>query len=154
MAGTEPIMRLSMVEEADYITIKAWFDIWGKFVSQVDFDAARKMFEEEIVGFGTWTDTIEGLDNLIEKQWKSVWPTIKDFRFLTETLRIQVSPDRLFAIAAVVWESTGFHENHEAYIRPGRATVSLRRQNLGTEWKGTHTHLSLCRGVPQTSYIV
>ena len=146
-------MRLSMVEEADYITIKAWFDIWGKFVSQVDFDAARKMFEEEIVGFGTRTDTIEGLDNLIEKQWKSVWPTIKDFRFLTETLRIQVSPDRLFAIAAVVWESTGFHENQEAYIRPGRATVSLRRQNLRTEWKGTHTHLSLCRGVPQTSYI-
>ena len=140
------------VKSADYAQIKAWLDLWSKCVADVDFESAREMFDENVIGFGTWMDTIEGRDNLIENQWKSIWPKITDFQFLTDTLEVQVSPDRLFAIAILVWQSTGFHQSGEPYDRPGRATVSLRRNSLGSSWQGIHTHLSLYRNVPQKSY--
>lgn len=141
-----------MVNEADHASIKAWFDTWSGYVAAVDFDSARPMFEEDVVGFGTWMDTVEGLDNLMARQWKSIWPTISGFRFMTETLQVRVSPDRLFAVAVLVWDSTGYHEDGTAYPRPGRATVGLRRDTIVAPWMGVHTHLSLNRGVPQQSF--
>ena len=140
------------VEETENALIKAWFDLWNKFVVDVDFESARLMFEEDVISFGTWMDTVEGREDLVEKQWKTIWPKIKDFEFLTDTLQVRFSPDRLFAIAILIWKSTGFHKNGDTYYRPGRATVSLRRDNIQSPWKGTHTHLSLCRNVPQKSY--
>ena len=140
------------VNDADFALIKTWFETWSNLVSDVDFESARTMFDENVISFGTWMDTIEGRENLIEKQWKTIWPTIRDFQFLTDTLQLRVSPDRLFAIAIVVWNSTGFHKNGDTYERPGRATVSLKRKDLESPWKGTHTHLSLFRNVPQKSY--
>ena len=107
-------MTQSAPNPADHASIKAWFDTWSGYVAAGDFDSARPMFEEDVVGFGTWMDTVEGLDNLMEKQWKSIWPTIRDFEFLTDTLQVRVSPDRLFAVAVLVWTSTGLHENGEA----------------------------------------
>ena len=145
-------MNISATSKTDYNLIKVWFENWGRLVSSLDFSSAAKMFEKDVVAFGTWMDTVEGVENLIESQWKSIWPTIKDFRFLTETLQIHISPDRLFAVAILVWDSTGFEKNGSSYKRPGRATVSLRRKNLNSSWKGTHTHLSLFRGVKQKSY--
>ena len=145
-------MTQSTPNPADHASIKAWFDTWSGYVAAVDFDSSRPMFEEDVVGFGTWMDTIEGLDNLVEKQWKSIWPTIRDFEFLTDTLQVRVSPDRLFAVAVLVWKSSGFHENGEAYPRPGRCTAGLRRDSVDAPWKGNHTHFSLNRDVPQKSY--
>ena len=145
-------MTQSTPNPADHASIKAWFDIWSGYVAAVDFDSSRPMFEEDVVGFGTWMDTVEGLDNLMEKQWKSIWPTIRDFEFLTDTLQVRVSPDRLFAVAVLVWKSSGFHENGEAYPRPGRCTAGLRRDSVDAPWKGIHTHFSLNRDVPQKSY--
>lgn len=145
-------MNDSTPMDADHASIKAWFDTWSGYVASVDFDSARPMFEEDVVGFGTWMDVVEGLDNLMERQWKSIWPTIQDFRFMTETLQVRVSPDRLFAVAVLVWDSTGFHESGESYPRPGRATVGLRRDTLDAPWMGVHTHLSLNRDVPQKSF--
>ena len=57
---------------ADHSSITAWFDTWSGYVATVDFDSARPMFELDVVGFGTWMDTVEGLDNLMEKQWISI----------------------------------------------------------------------------------
>ncbi len=145
-------MTQSTPNPADHASIKAWFDTWSGYVAAVDFDSSRPMFEEDVVGFGTWMDTVEGLDNLMEKQWKSIWPTIRDFEFLTDTLQVRVSPDRLFAVAVLVWKSSGFHENGEAYPRPGRCTAGLRRDSVDAPWKGNHTHFSLNRDVPQKSY--
>jgi ketosteroid isomerase-like protein len=145
-------MTQSGLNPADHDSIKAWFNNWSGCVAAVDFDSARPMFEEDVVGFGTWMDVVEGLDNLMEKQWKSIWPTIRDFEFLTDTLHVRLSPDRLFAVAVLVWNSTGFHENGESYSRPGRATVGIRRDSVDAPWMGVHTHLSLNRDVPQKSY--
>lgn len=136
----------------DHASIKVWFDTWSGYVANVDYESAMPMFDEDLVAFGTWMDVVEGRDTVIEKQWMSIWETIKDFRFLTETLQVRVSPDRLFAIAVLVWNSTGFHENGDSYPRPGRATIGMRRVSMDAPWKGLHTHLSLNRGVPQQSF--
>ena len=145
-------MNISATSKTDYNLIKIWFENWGRLVSSLDFSSAAQMFEKDVVAFGTWMDTVESVKNRIESQLKRIWRTIKDFRFLTETLQIHISPDRLFAVAILVWDSTGFEKNGSSYKRPGRATVSLRRKNLNSSWKGTHTHLSLFRGVKQKSY--
>ena len=47
-------------------------------------------------------NVVEGLEKLCANQWKSVWPTINNFKFLTDTLYIQISPDRLLANSIVV----------------------------------------------------
>ena len=137
---------------ADHASIKAWFKTWTAFVRAVDFDSARPMFEEDVVAFGTWMDTVEGIDNLMENQWKNIWATIRDFEFLTDTLQVRVSPDRLFAVAVLVWTSSGLHENGEAFPRPGRCTTGLQRDSVDAPWKANHTHFSLNRDVPQKSY--
>ena len=40
----------------------------------------------------------------------------------------------------------------ETFERTGRATVTLKRDNFNTNWKGIHTHFSLNRGIPQQSF--
>ena len=56
-------------------------------------------------------------------------------------------------MAASTWESKGFHENQRAYIRPGKATFSIRRYYQDTVLRGTHANLSLCCGAPPISYL-
>ena len=97
-------------------------------------------------------DVVEGLDQLKINQWENIWPTISGFKFLTETLFIQLSPDKLFANSILTWTSFGYHEDGKTFERSGRATVTLKRYSLNSEWKGIHTHFSLNRGVPQQSF--
>ena len=145
-------MNAPTEDPEDRAAIADWFDTWSGYVASVDFASARALFEPDVIGFGTWMDVVEGLDKLEAMQWRNIWPTIADFRFLIETLQVRVSPDRCLAVGVIVWDSTGFHEDGSAYPRPGRATVALRRDRPGAPWKGIHTHLSLNRGVPQKSY--
>ena len=85
-------------------------------------------------------------------QWKNIWPTISNFKFLTDTLFIQLSPDKLFANSIIIWDSTGYKNDGNSFERTGRATVTLKRDSLNPNWKGIHTHFSLNRGVPQQSF--
>ena len=70
-------MNISATSKTDYNLIKIWFENWGRLVSSLDFSSAAQMFEKDVVAFGTWMDTVEGVENLIESQWKSIWPTIQ-----------------------------------------------------------------------------
>ena len=54
------------------------------------------------------------------------------------------------AWAAVPWSSTGYHENGEAFDRPGRATATYVREN--GKWLATHTHFSLKPGTPPHTF--
>ena len=78
--------------------------------------------------------------------------TISEFKFLTDTLFIQLSPDRLFASSILTWNSVGYNQDSSPFDRTGRATVILKRDDLNDQWKGIHTHFSLNRGVPQQSF--
>ncbi len=137
-------------EEVD--AIRNWFATWHTHVAAVNFTAARGLFDRDVIGFGTFMDTVAGLDNLEQRQWRSIWPTIEGFHFNLDTLRVGVSKDRCLAFGVVTWDSTGFHDDGKPYPRPGRATVLFGRSQPGDPWKGLHTHISLNPGTPQTSH--
>ena len=100
-----------MPDNDDVMALRRWFDRWGGFVAAVDFAAARPLFSEDVIGFGTHKDFVRGLAALEAQQWRQVWPTIADFRFHTEEMEARISPDRLMAVAMCNWSSTGFHED-------------------------------------------
>ncbi len=137
----------------DVAAIKAWFDAWGAMVASQRFEDARALFHPDAIGFGTWMDLVEGLDQLEAKQWRSIWGTIRDFRHETEkTLKVLASPDRLMASGLVTWTSTGFDAAGAPYERPGRTTALFVRDDAAAPWRALHTHVSLFRGVPQQSH--
>ena len=139
--------------QEDVAALKQWFDDWGDMVATQRFEDARELFDPAAIGFGTWMDLVEGLDQLEAKQWRSIWGTISGFRHeTTKTLKVIVSPDRLMASGLVTWTSIGFHEDGEQYDRPGRTTSIFVRGDLTYRWRSIHTHVSLFRGVPQKSF--
>ena len=139
-------------DNKDHNSIIFWFKTWENKVQNKDYVSAKNLFENDVVSFGTWMNVVEGLEKLCANQWKSVWPTINNFKFLTDTLYIQISPDRLLANSILVWDSTGYKKNGSSFKRKGRATVTLKRNNINDAWKCIHTHFSLNRGIPQKSY--
>lgn len=140
------------VPEEDVRAIREWLTAWGGWVAEVNFKAARALFDSEAVGFGTWMTMLEGLDALEREQWRSVWPTIEDFRFVLDTLKVNVSGDRCMAVAILHFDSTGIAPDGAKFPRPGRVTVVFGREEPAQPWRGVHTHLSLDRGVPQQSH--
>ena len=137
----------------DRAGVKSWFDTWGAHVAAREFREARSLFAPEALGFGTWMDYVEGLDNLEARQWRSVWGTICNFHHQTDdALQVTISPDRLMAAGLVLWTSTGFAEDGSEFQRPGRTTGIFVRSAVGEDWLCIHTHVSLARGVPQQSF--
>ena len=98
-------------QNLEHITIKSWFLEWEKLVQKKQYSSALQFFENDVVSFGTWMDVVEGLDQLKINQWENIWPTISGFKFLTETLFIQLSPDKLFANSILTWTSLGYHQD-------------------------------------------
>jgi hypothetical protein len=97
-------------------------------------------------------EIVEGRDALEQNQWRSVWPTIDDFVWDFEGIRIGVSPDRLMSFLITTWTSTGYHQDGSRFDRPGRTSVMVTRERLAVEWLGVHTHFSLYPGTPGRSY--
>lgn len=118
----------------------------------LDYAAARELFEAEVIGFGTYKDFVEGLDALETGQWRSIWPSIEGFEFELSSLRTVMAEDRKSATAMLTWTSTGIAEGGSRYARPGRATVVLRRRAIDADWRGAHTHFSLFPGERKLSF--
>jgi ketosteroid isomerase-like protein len=139
--------------EADSET-RAWFIAWlegfSSYVRAVDYAAARPLFHPDILAFGTHQDVLPSLEAWISTQWDNVWPRTDDFRFTIAETHVLASEDRSLAIVVAPWTSTGFNLDGTAFDRPGRATIVFQK-SVG-KWLGVHSHLSLNRGVPQTSH--
>ena len=86
----------------DHDSIIFCFKTWENKVQNKDFDSAKNLFGNDVVSSGTWMNVVEGLDKLCANQWKSVWPTINNFKFLTDTLYIQISPDKLLSNSILI----------------------------------------------------
>jgi ketosteroid isomerase-like protein len=142
LQGKEPIMA------DDLEPFREWFRTWGTCVAAVDFESARPLFAAEVVGFGTHAAFVSGLDALQAEQWSKIWPNISDFAFLVDKLVGAASGTS--AWAAVPWTSRGYHQDGTSYNRPGRATVTFRKD--ADLWLGTHTHFSLLPGVPHRTF--
>jgi len=103
-----------------------------------------------VLAFGTHNDVIPGLDQWVATQWDNVWPKTSDFRFALEQTQVLASPDGRMAVVISPWTSTGYHADGRPFPRPGRATLVFSK--IGDGWLCTHSHMSLNRGVPQTSH--
>ncbi|MEM7406226.1 MAG: nuclear transport factor 2 family protein [Pseudomonadota bacterium] len=144
--GSEP------PNSADLESVRAWFGAWGATVAAVDFVTARTLFADDVSGFGTYKDFVRGLDALEGGQWRAIWPTISDFAFTLPSVEARVSPDRLMAVGATLWTSTGYDADGQPYDRPGRATAVLSRTDVDAPWLGCHTHFSVFPAERQMSF--
>ena len=136
----------------DVAKIREWFSRLSNCVQAVDFETARDLFAEDMVAFGTFSDFVVGRAAVEQRQWRKVWPHIKNFHWDLENMRAVVSSARLFALGLACFVSVGFTREGDRYDRPGRATVAFRRDSPDDDWIACHTHMSLFRGVPQQSF--
>ena len=136
----------------DLALIRDWFEELARHVRAVDFAAARHLFAEDMIAFGTYSDFVVGREAVEAQQWRKVWPLIAHFRWRLDGLQALVGADRLSALGMACFDSQGYGSDGAAYERPGRATVAFRRPERGTHWIAQHTHMSLFRGVPQQSF--
>lgn len=143
--------RLPVLEE-DRRSIVEWFRVWGERVAAVNFAAVRDMFTEDAVAFGSKVEMVTSREALEREQWRAIWPTIEDYRYDLSTLQIVVSPDRLMAMGAAIFRSTGIHRDGSRFVRNGRATVTLQRVAIDASWLCNHSHVSLAPGTPAPSY--
>ncbi len=133
---------------------KAWFIDWlegfSAHVRAVDYASARPLFHPEILAFGTHQDVLPSLEAWVNSQWDNVWPKTDDFRFTISETHVLVSDDNTLAVVIAPWTSTGFNPDGTSFERPGRATIVFHKTS--DTWLGVHSHLSLNRGVPQSSH--
>ncbi len=127
-----------------------WLTRFSDFVRTVDYGAARPLFHPEVLAFGTHRDVIPDLEAWIATQWDNVWPRTTDFTFDLEGTHVLAATDESMAVVVTPWTSTGYHPDGTRFDRPGRATLVFSR--LDGAWICTHSHMSLNRGVPQTSH--
>ncbi|ONG44062.1 ketosteroid isomerase [Pseudoroseomonas deserti] len=140
------------VDPADHAKIQDWFRELSDHVQAVDFAAARHLFSDDFLAFGTFSDFVYGQQPAEQNQWRKVWPTIDGFLWRLDDVKSIVSPDRLFAVGLGIWDSTGYQPDGTPFDRKGRATVSFGRDQVDQPWVATHTHMSLFRGTPDVSH--
>ena len=145
-------MKRLPVAEEDRRSIADWIALWGGRVADVDFKAVRPMFAEDAIAFGSKVEMMTSREALEREQWRAVWPSIEDYRYDLDTLEVAISPDRLMAMGAVIFRSTGLHPDGRKFERNGRATVTLMRSAVGAPWVCTHSHVSLRPGTPAPSH--
>jgi len=146
-------MKRLAVQDEDRRSIAEWFANWGRLVAAVDFKRVREMFAEDAIAFGSKVEMMTSRAALEQEQWRAVRPTMEDYRYDLATLEIAVSPDRLMAMGAAIFHSTGLHADKTTrFERPGRATATLMRERVGAPWICTHTHVSLKPGTPTPSH--
>ena len=121
-----------------------WLLRWQDQINARDYVGARAMFAEDVAAFGTFADRLQGLDALVEQQWREIWPVTSGFRFDLASLSTSAQAEGELAFAAVLWSSTGLLEGALTYPRRGRATIVLERAADGV-LRAVHTHLSMSR---------
>jgi ketosteroid isomerase-like protein len=145
-------MKRLPVAEEDRRSVADWYARWGDLVADVNFNAARPMFTEDAIAFGSKVEIMTSQAQLEREQWRAVWPSIENYLYDLSTLEVVTSPDRLMAMGAIIFRSTGLHSDGGKFQRNGRATVTLMRDAIGAPWICTHSHISLKPGTPGVSH--
>jgi hypothetical protein len=130
--------------------VKKWLKDFGDCVRAKDFASGRRMFYSRIVCLGSHARLVTGLDSLIEKQWKKIWPNITGFDF--GKMHFEFNHEKNMACVIGPWISTGYHKNGESFSRPGRVTILLIKDPVKKVWLAKHTHYSLFPGTPNKTF--
>src|SRR5256714_9612168 len=118
--------------------IRAWMIRFAAAVRGVDYARGRRMFDEEVVSFGSINEMLEGIDELEMHQWRNVWGATRRFEFDYDSLRCEVRGDMAWALA--LWSSQGVNADGW-YDRHGRCTVVFR--HTGDRWPPVHPPFSM-----------
>ena len=135
--------------EAAMAGIHEWLDGFARCVRQCDFESGRAFFHRDVYCFGSRAAVCTSLDELVQQQWRQIWPNITDFRFEAGALHCQLSEDARLACLMVPWVSTGYHRDGTLFPRRGRVTIVLTRSSANERWRARHTHYSLYPGTPE-----
>src|SRR5213076_2705612 len=119
--------------------IRAWLSRWEACVRAADFEGGRRLCAPDLVAFGTVAYVVEGIERVMEEQWRHVWPRIRDFTIRVDEARGAVVDGA--AWVAAPWDSTGVRGDGTTFARPGRLTIAFARRD--GRWLATHTHFSL-----------
>jgi ketosteroid isomerase-like protein len=133
VAGNEPARTVAL----------AWLMEMETCVRTVDYERCRKIFADDVVGFGTKAALVVGMERLEREQWRQIWGGIRAFTFMTSNLHCRRSGDMLWL--ACPWTSERPGGNGAWQARPGRITAILEQRD--GIWLAVHTHHSL---VPRT----
>src|SRR6516225_219375 len=103
--------------------VRRWLADFSQAVRARDFAGGRALFAPEVVGFGTRTAKMTGLDSLVERQWQPIWNCTEGFTFDFNDVHASIEGDLAWAAAA--WESWGIAADGRKFQRLGRATYVL-----------------------------
>ncbi len=129
--------------------LRAWLTGFASCVRRQAFDEGRAYFHPQAYCFGSYASWCEGVDALVLRQWRKIWPSISGFGFDLTRVRYTVSHDGQWLCAMVPWRSTGYRPDRSPFSRRGRLTVVLTWSRRGG-WQALHTHYSLNPGTSQT----
>lgn len=157
-ATAEPILRLrrgngianGKLPSTPAHALQEWLTGFASCVQRQAFDEGRAYFHPQAYCFGSYASWCEGLDDLVEHQWRKIWPNITEFEFDFKRLRYTASRDGQWLCAMVPWNSVGYRPDHTPFSRNGRLTVVLTWTPRNS-WQALHTHYSLNPGTAQTT---
>ncbi len=130
-------------------SVKAWLNNFARCVQTQDFKQGRRFFHRKVYCFGSKAAVCKSLDQLVNRQWKMIWPNIEGFCFNLKQVHYQISGDQCMACIMAPWNSMGFHKNGKTFQRRGRVTILLTRKSAENRWQATYTHYSLYPGTPE-----
>ncbi len=134
---------MTTTDEKAVASVMAWLGEWEDAIASNDIPRGEALFAPEASGFGTVTLRTEGRADLIERQWREVWPRTREFAFERETMAVHVSPDARLASVQALWRSFSNDGDDVGRERNGRATIVLTRGGGDAPWRCTHTHFSM-----------
>jgi catechol 2,3-dioxygenase-like lactoylglutathione lyase family enzyme/ketosteroid isomerase-like protein len=119
--------------------LREWLRQLQTCVRAQDFAGGRALCAPELLAFGTRAEMVEGLEQVMEQQWRPVWPRIRDFTIDADKARGAIQGDRGWVAAR--WDSLGARPDGSTFARPGRLTILFERR--AGRWLAIHTHFSL-----------
>ena len=87
--------------------IRSWLKGFAGCVRQRDFNRGKTYFQSDVYGFGSYAAACKGIDQLVNRQWKNIWPNITGFAFESRQLHYKASADKRWVCVMVPWRSIG-----------------------------------------------
>lgn len=129
--------------------IIAWLRGFSRCVNEKNYEAGKQFFDDVHMCFGSFsTKLIRTLDDLVEMQWKMIWPNIRNFEYDLSSLVIETCDCDSLACAIVPYKSVGYNNSGISFNRSGRATIILKWSKNKNKWLSVHSHHSLAPGTP------
>ena len=115
-------------------------------VRDLNFEGVRDLIPDDGIYFGSVAPVARGYEELKENQFKHVWPNVRDFTILPDSISVKSSGSQ--AWATCLFES-GVADPSDQTKRRGRMTFVFELRN--GDWIMVHSHDSLYPVTPTGS---